>query len=531
MFEIRLSEKIMNRKRYLIIGLATGLVLSMQVTLAAAQGPVEEERYLVGSGVPGSVPYNIGVGLSSLAQLVLLPEASISLAPTTTDGFYHSLQQIIDGTGQFAIVDSVSAHQVSVASGDLEGEGADDQLRVVATLWHEVDHFIIANEYVQSGTISDLAILRTGDLVTDLGNFDAARELLSRFGVRIDSNAGQAAFDWETERDNFDKGRIAGLAITGPVPSEAVQEMLADADGQAQMLELSHWQTTQVEEGWHVHQLTTEDYPELTTEVDTVARTMILVAHRDVPEEAVYQIVKMMFDNLPFLTSLEPAAAQISLDHALHHEMSLPFHPGAARYYEEIGVLAEGVDDTGAAQLDAAMDHSKMDHSAHAGHGGGHQSGEAPPEHVHDEAMLSRARAEVHDGEVILKIGRPAVLHHPGTEISSVYFALGKTDLAGEELAKIRQITGRIMAVFDTHDREPEVYIEGHTDSTGSWETNYEIAHRRARSVSDLLIAEGVPESWIHIADYSEQGLAVPTADGIAEERNRRVEITLIPQD
>ena len=508
----------------MIIRLATSLVLSTQVVLAEAQESFQDQPYLVGSGVPGSVPYNIGVGLSSLAQLVLLPETNISLSPTTTDGYQHSLQQVIDGTSKFAIVDSVSAHR---ANGGVEGAGTDDQLSVVATLWHEVDHFIMANEYVRSGTISDLAVLRTEEFVTSFGNFNASRDLLSRFGVRIDGQSGQASFDWETQRDNFDKGKIAGLAITGPAPSEVVQDMLKRPDGRAQLLELSHWHTAQVTEGWHVHQLTADDYPELSTHVDTVARTLLLVAHRDVSEDAVYQIVKMMFDNLPFLTNIEPQAVQISLDHALHHQSNLPFHPGAARYYEEIGVLAEGEGDPGTAQHDAAAadaNHAALDHSAYAD-----QDGEPQPDHVHDEAMLSGA--EMHDGLIARKIGRPNGLHPPGTEISVVYFNLGKTDLAGEELAKIPEITGRIMATYDSYGREPEIYVEGHTDSSGSWETNYEIARSRAQSVSDLLIAGGVPDSWIHITDYSEQGLAVLTADGIAEERNRRVEITVIPQE
>lgn len=515
----------------MIIRLAISLILSMQVVHAEAQEAVHDGQYLVGSGVPGSVPYNIGVGLSSLAQLVLLPGEKISLSPSTTDGYLHSLEQLVDGTNEFAIVDSISAYKASNASGDAENNRVGDQFRVVATLWHEVDHFVIANEYVQSGTISDLAILRAEDLVTDLGNFDATRDILSRFGVRIDGGGDPVPFDWEIQRDNFDKGEIGGLAITGSVPSEAVQDLLRQSGGRAQMLELSHWQTSQVGEGWHVHTLTTNDYPELTSEVDTVARSLVLIAHRDVSEDAVYQIVKMMFDNLPFLTNLEPKATQISLDHALHHEINLPFHPGAARYYEEIGVLAEGGGDPGAAGLDAAAGHANHAALDHLQHGGGHQDGAAHPEHVHDEAMLTRARAEVHSGDVVLKIGRPTVLDHPGTEISMVYFNLGKTDLAGDELAKISRITGRIMAAYETYGREPEVYVEGHTDSSGSWEINYEIAHARARSVSDLLIAAGVPESWIHIADYSEQGLAIPTADGVAEERNRRVEITLIPQE
>ncbi|MGI9510173.1 MAG: TAXI family TRAP transporter solute-binding subunit [Geminicoccaceae bacterium] len=510
----------MNRTCNLAVKLTTGLILGLQPNLVAAADP---EQYLIGSGIPGSVPYSIGVGLSSLAQIVLLPEQNLNLSPTTSDGFDDSLRKLIDGTNQFAIVDSVSAHQ---SSADL-----DKEFEAVATLWHEVEHFVIANEYVQSGTISDLAILQSQDLATNLGNFEATRDLLSQFGVRLGDRPEAGTFDWETERSDFDRGATAGLAITGSVPSEVVIETLKQRGGQAQLLEFSHWQMAQIGKGWHAHRLEPDAYPGLAAEVDTVARTMMLVARRDVPEETVYQIVKMMFDNLPYLVTLDDAAAQISLDYALD-EIDLPLHPGAVRYYREVGVLTEGSADAGATQLDAAMDHTGHDmaHAEHAGHGGG-QHGSEPAEHVHDEAMLARARAEVHDGDVILKIGRPPVLRHPDTEISKVYFGLGKTELAEDGVADVLEVKRRIMEIYETFGREPEVYVEGHTDSVGSWETNYEIAYRRARAVSDILLAEGIPESWIHISDYSEQGLAVPTADGVAEERNRRVEITIIPQE
>lgn len=536
----------MIRKRNLAVTLATGLLVCVQAVLAQAQDSGQSQRYVMGSSVPGSVPYNIGIGLSSLAQIVLLPQENINLSSAATDGHHDSLRQIFDGTSQFGIVDSVSASQAAAGSDEFEGLAIGDQLTAVATLWHEVDHFIIANEYVQSGTISDLAILRSEDFQTNLGNLKASKNLLGRFGVLVDEDLSPASFDWEAQRDSFDQGEIAGLAITGPVPSEAVQDILRQLDGRAQLLEFSNWQMGQIGKGWHIHPITPNDYPGLATNVDTVGRTVMLVAHRDVPEEAVYQVLKMMFENLPYLENVEKAAAQISLDGALD-EIQIPFHLGAVRYYEEIGVLAEGVVDLETGKIDAAFGRSV--HAGHTGAGGGqvdaavdqsayanhaaHSGGKegAPPEHVHDEAMLARARAEVHEGEVILKIGRPPVLRHPETAIFTIYFGLGKTEPAEQDIASIRQIHEHAMATLETYGREPEVYVEGHTDRSGSWETNYEIAHRRARSVVDLMIAEGMPESWLHISDYSEEGLAVPTADGVTEERNRRVEVTVIPQE
>ena len=216
-----------------------------------------------------------------------------------------------------------------------------------ASLWHEVDHFIIADNHVRSGTISDLATLNSDDLVVDLGNPGASRDLLARFGIRMNGGATSGPVDWETLRDQFDNGTILGMAITGSVPSRLVQEMLEQHGGRAQLLELSNWQMKQVGEGWHVRSLTMEDYPGLDGRIDTLARSLMLVVDRDVPEAVVYQILKVMFDNLPFLTNLDDAAARISLDHALE-QVDLPLHPGAARYYQEMSVTARSSGDPGA---------------------------------------------------------------------------------------------------------------------------------------------------------------------------------------
>jgi outer membrane protein OmpA-like peptidoglycan-associated protein len=69
--------------------------------------------------------------------------------------------------------------------------------------------------------------------------------------------------------------------------------------------------------------------------------------------------------------------------------------------------------------------------------------------------------------------------------------------------------------------------VEGHTDSIGSVATNNELSVRRAITIRDYLIAQGVPASSINVAGL---GSSKPigdnsTVDGRA--RNRRVEIVL----
>jgi hypothetical protein len=66
------------------------------------------------------------------------------------------------------------------------------------------------------------------------------------------------------------------------------------------------------------------------------APSLELVARADVDEEAIYRIAKIILENGVFLEGLNQNAWNFSADQALIG-INLPLHPGAVRYYEEIG--------------------------------------------------------------------------------------------------------------------------------------------------------------------------------------------------
>ncbi|MFN3642979.1 MAG: TAXI family TRAP transporter solute-binding subunit [Gemmobacter sp.] len=72
-------------------------------------------------------------------------------------------------------------------------------------------------------------------------------------------------------------------------------------------------------------------------DVPTAAVANFFVTHEDVPEETVYLMTKLLFENLPELVAAHQAARSISLETALNG-MPVPLHPGAERYYREVGL-------------------------------------------------------------------------------------------------------------------------------------------------------------------------------------------------
>jgi len=69
------------------------------------------------------------------------------------------------------------------------------------------------------------------------------------------------------------------------------------------------------------------------------------------------------------------------------------------------------------------------------------------------------------------------------------------------------------------------ILVAGHTDSSGSEAYNEQLSERRARSVEGALIDAGVAATAIDVAWFGERQQRVPTADGVREQQNRRVEI------
>ncbi len=77
--------------------------------------------------------------------------------------------------------------------------------------------------------------------------------------------------------------------------------------------------------------------------------------------------------------------------------------------------------------------------------------------------------------------------------------------------------------------KPPRVIVAGYTDRQGSDADNDTLAAKRARVVAAALRIRGVARTTIKTQSYGERFPDVRTADGIAEAKNRRVEVNVAP--
>lgn len=101
-----------------------------------------------------------------------------------------------------------------------------------------------------------------------------------------------------------------------------------------------------------------------------------------------------------------------------------------------------------------------------------------------------------------------------------LYFAENSDNFTEETRRTVEQIFGEI-----AQRPAPEIAVIGHTDRVGTDQANDALSLRRAEFVRGELIKRGVAADNIQASGRGEREPLVPTADNVAEPRNRRVEI------
>ena len=75
-----------------------------------------------------------------------------------------------------------------------------------------------------------------------------------------------------------------------------------------------------------------------TADVHSAAVQNFLVTHEGISNDIVYRVTKALWTNVDQLVAAHPAAKAIDIRHALDG-MPLPLHPGAEKYYKEVGII------------------------------------------------------------------------------------------------------------------------------------------------------------------------------------------------
>ncbi|GGX16174.1 OmpA family protein [Aquimarina muelleri] len=106
----------------------------------------------------------------------------------------------------------------------------------------------------------------------------------------------------------------------------------------------------------------------------------------------------------------------------------------------------------------------------------------------------------------------------------NINFDTGSANISGSSAKTLETIYNLLIQAEDTKLR-----LEGHTDNTGSTQSNYDLSQRRAQSVVNFLRSKGIPQSRFQsvIGKGEDQPIEANTTEK-GRAKNRRVVITLL---
>jgi TRAP transporter TAXI family solute receptor len=301
------------------------------VTLLAASPALAQEQLSIATGGTGGVYYPIGGGL---AEIINTHVEGYSATAEVTGASVENMGLIATGDVDFAIALADTVYQAYNGTGKFEGQQI-AATRAIGSLYANMVQ-IVTLEGSGITSIADLAGKRVSVGAPGSGTEVNAETLLAANGISFD--------DFDAQRLNFNEtadalknGDIdAGFWSVGAPTSSILN--LATTDSIV-MIPLSADEVAKAHAAEPVMaslSLPAGIYNGVADAVSTVGIPNVLVVSADLPEDLVYAVTKAMYENIAELQAVHPAAKETTVEFSLA-ATPVPLHPGAIRYYEEIG--------------------------------------------------------------------------------------------------------------------------------------------------------------------------------------------------
>ncbi len=312
------------------------------MTMDSAQA--RSGTYKLATASKGGTYYPVGVALSTLSQVKLMPKQRIRLTAVNSAGSGENIQLLKEGKVEFAFLDGLYGYYAWNAKGPMENQPKHTHLRAVTLLWESAEQFIINSDHVKSGTISDFLDLKgqsaaLGNLKS--GTLGSNNALLSQFGLNIKDDFTLLHGGYAFSTNALLSGDVTGISTPAGVPTGAINKLMATMKGKAHLLNFTDQQMEVADGGkklWSRFVIPANTYPNQINPVNTIAQPNFMAVHADVSEDHVYKITKAIYENLPFLNAIHPATDTMSLESATKN-LPVPLHPGAIKYFKEAGLV------------------------------------------------------------------------------------------------------------------------------------------------------------------------------------------------
>jgi uncharacterized protein len=294
-----------------------------------AANPNWPKSLTLATASPGGVYYVYG---DTLAQ-ILTEKLGIPVNPLPTQGPVHNVKLLDNGTAQLGMTTMGVGLQGWNGTGDWTGGKQYRNMRALFPMYDTPFQAIVLR---RSGitTLAQLDNKRVsvGPKAGTGGTYIPA--ILKLLGISAEISYGS----FEAMATELFAGRDDAFAtLTGaPVPAfqaAEANEPLAFISPSSEQIEVIRKAVPE----FNLSKIAAGTYRSLDKDYVTFGVYNFAVGRTDLPDDLVYQLVKAVYENQPRLVTATSTASG-TLPQNVVKDTFLPFHPGAVRYYREIGI-------------------------------------------------------------------------------------------------------------------------------------------------------------------------------------------------
>jgi uncharacterized protein len=316
-------------KKNIVLAIAIIFILSIALTGCATQ----KTNLILATGGTSGTYYPFG---GAIAQIFNTKIENMNVTAQATGASVENLKLIGKKEAELAIVQN---DMTDYAYNGLESfkDGKIENVRAIATLYPEVIQ-IVASPNSGINTVADIKGKKFSVGAPGSGVEANARQILDVLGMSVnDFTANYLSFSESS--DSFKDNHIDGFLFTSGIPNAAIQDITATSE-----LKFVSIPDNVVKDLTTKYPFFTEyiipagTYKGQTADVKTVAVNATLVVGSEVSEKVVYELTKALFDNQADLAVAHAKGKLLSLETAVKG-ISVPFHPGAEKFYKEKGAI------------------------------------------------------------------------------------------------------------------------------------------------------------------------------------------------
>ena len=265
--------------------------------------------------------------------------AGVDVVGLVGNGSQSNVMELLDGNAELAFCQSDVMAYAYEGTNLFEEVGAIDCFSTVAALYMEQVQIVTLDPEIK--TVADLAGKKVSIGAAGSGVYFNAIDILGVYGL-TEADIVPTYQGFGDSANALKDGQIDAAFVVAGAPTTAITDLATTKDVHLVALDDEHVAKLLETSPYYAKNVISADtYTGLDGDVTTVAVGAVVLAANTVSEDAVYALCADIFDTAADLVSSHAKYGELSLEYGASIA-SVPYHPGAAKYFAEKGFTVAG---------------------------------------------------------------------------------------------------------------------------------------------------------------------------------------------